>query len=657
MISPTTSLHDHFISEHQTFCNRESLVLAVQNLAIATNKTFVLYNGNDSTRFGVSCSDDNCAFRIWAVSVPETSLFVVTKYVAHDRFCNAGTRPIASSSVIGSRLVEDLRRDGVISPTKLRKSMNSEVSYSKAWRAVEAAKQQLYGNVRDSYNLLPFWLQSLADRNPGSVVDIELTDNGLFRRCFFALEASKSGWKYCKPVIAIDGAFIKNKVLGVLLTSAAVDANGQLFPLGFGLVRSENKVDISWYLEHLINSFRIDDEVTVISDRGEALVSSINSVLPLNPHVYCVKHIADNLFGKGAAVAKSLVWDAAKSITERDYFNVLAIIKLKAGTCYETISKVDPSNIAEYAVKGRRFGHYTSNVVESLNSWINTERQLPVTQMFEQIRSKLNNWFVERREAASKLKTILTESAEVEMESRLLKSNKLRHTKINEGTFEVREEKRLFEVNILEKYCTCLQWQKEGMPCHHGLAVIQSVLRTRGKELCEGFHTVEYLQKTYAGTIRGVDDEFIETKAKEQLEMGNRVLAPEGNKRSGAPKIHRYRKSGEGGKNSKKVAIRPEVLQAREELEHLNQSENKEGEEVVDNDGKKDEQEVAEQEMAEEPRKRSYKCSNCGSCDHRKNKCPTPVAEQEKEKKRKYNCRRCGQHGHRANQCPGFSLE
>ena len=55
-----------------------------------------------------------------------------------------------------------------------------------------------------------------------------------------------------------------------------------------------------------------------------------------------------------------------------------------------------PEYWAELYFKGRRFGHLTSNIAQSLNSWLLAAREKTILAMFEHIHQRLMDWFAER---------------------------------------------------------------------------------------------------------------------------------------------------------------------------------------------------------------------------------------------------------------------
>src|SRR5947208_6001775 len=66
---------------------------------------------------------------------------------------------------------------------------------------------------------------------------------------------------------------------------------------------------------------------------------------------------------------------------------------------------------AEIYFPGRRYGHLTSNIAESLNSWIFEAHEKPILAMFEQIRHQLMAWFTARRTLEDKTHGLLVAKA------------------------------------------------------------------------------------------------------------------------------------------------------------------------------------------------------------------------------------------------------
>ena len=53
------------------------------------------------------------------------------------------------------------------------------------------------------------------------------------------------------------------------------------------------------------------------------------------------------------------------------------------------LNHTKPEHWAELYFTGRRYGHLTSNIAESLNSWLLVAHEMPILPMFEKIRHQL----------------------------------------------------------------------------------------------------------------------------------------------------------------------------------------------------------------------------------------------------------------------------
>jgi hypothetical protein len=78
--------------------------------------------------------------------------------------------------------------------------------------------------------------------NPGSYYDIkdypcvEKPGKFVLQQSFFALGACIQAFKFCRPVICIDGTFLTCKYKETILTVVAADSNNQLLPLVIAFV-------------------------------------------------------------------------------------------------------------------------------------------------------------------------------------------------------------------------------------------------------------------------------------------------------------------------------------------------------------------------------------------------------------------------------------
>ncbi|KAK4278441.1 hypothetical protein QN277_016286 [Acacia crassicarpa] len=114
---------------------------------------------------------------------------------------------------------------------------------------------------------------------------------------YICFNASKVGWKEgCRPLIGVDGTFLKGKSKGILLTAVRVDGNDSLYPLALRLVEKENAHHWLWFLQWLQKSLELGNggNVTLMSDMQKGLTNAISEVLPAVEHRFCARHIYAN---------------------------------------------------------------------------------------------------------------------------------------------------------------------------------------------------------------------------------------------------------------------------------------------------------------------------------------------------------------------------
>ena len=118
----------------------------------------------------------------------------------------------------------------------------------------------LHGSHEAAYSELPKYCIDIIRTNPGSIAIVECTTEIIentenkdqyFKRMFVCYSASATGFTFCRPVLGLDGTHLKGGFQGILLCATGVDANGSLFPLGYGIVDAENDDNWQWFVKLL----------------------------------------------------------------------------------------------------------------------------------------------------------------------------------------------------------------------------------------------------------------------------------------------------------------------------------------------------------------------------------------------------------------------
>ena len=141
-----------------------------------------------------------------------------------------------------------MRAQPDIRPINIQKDLHTRhdlvVPYSRVHAAKEHALKLIHGTHEDSYAKIPKFCEELLAANPGSFIEFEATSTNQFHHLFLCFYASAKGFENCKPLLGVDDTHLKSKYKGILLTAIATDAQGQLFPLAFGIVDAE--CDENW---------------------------------------------------------------------------------------------------------------------------------------------------------------------------------------------------------------------------------------------------------------------------------------------------------------------------------------------------------------------------------------------------------------------------
>ena len=93
----------------------------------------------------------------------------------------------------------------------------------------------------------------LEKKNPGTIIDIVTDVDNQFKYLFMAFSACIYGFRTSiRPIIAVDGTFLKSKYIGTLFVAVSKDGNNQIYPLAFRIGDSENNAYWEWFFYKII---------------------------------------------------------------------------------------------------------------------------------------------------------------------------------------------------------------------------------------------------------------------------------------------------------------------------------------------------------------------------------------------------------------------
>ncbi|XP_022632765.1 uncharacterized protein LOC106780607 [Vigna radiata var. radiata] len=267
------------------------------------------------------------------------------------------------------------------------------VSYRKAWIAKQKALSMEFGDWEEFYNHLPRWLHAVKEANPGTILQctgspMEIdgqTDNNCYimERVFWSFGPCIQGFKYCKPILQVDGTFLTGKYHGTLLTDMGRDGYRNIFPVAFAIVEGETKEAMIWFFQLLREHVCPQQNICIITDRGKGILS--------------------------ASRLEEVGWEEDVNTTVQNYYIVTAY-KVKQNTVTtkltalrhhypQQVAWIDKIPLKKWSQAfdgGRRYGHMTTNLVECVNSVLKGARSLLICALIRTTFERTQSWFLER---------------------------------------------------------------------------------------------------------------------------------------------------------------------------------------------------------------------------------------------------------------------
>ncbi|WVZ98710.1 hypothetical protein U9M48_044110 [Paspalum notatum var. saurae] len=99
-----------------------------------------------------------------------------------------------------------------------------------------------FGTYEDSYDNLPRMLATIAQRNPGTYYDVMHFPNheggpSILQRVFFCLGPCVRAFRYCLPLLRIDGTFLTGKYKGTMRRPSGLTETTKCYRLHLHLLR------------------------------------------------------------------------------------------------------------------------------------------------------------------------------------------------------------------------------------------------------------------------------------------------------------------------------------------------------------------------------------------------------------------------------------
>lgn len=414
-----------------------------------------------------------------------------------------------------------------------------------AQRAIQYQLQQQDGLEEESFALFPDYAAELMRVDPGSYTKIKLHDQtSAFQAIFIALGALRNAVPHLRHLFALDGTHTRSKYRMILAVTVGIDANDNVLPICWALIPRENEYWWHWYCNQMALAFPTLHQVqedtgkwVFVSDREKGLQTGIKEALPRIEHVYCCQHIADNIYARFGKACKALWWPIARAIEPDQHHDTMNRLKETDKKAWEYVNGIDTAVYVAYQVAANRFcrfGHDTSNIVESINGIWGEYRDMPPLMMLDYIHTWMMKKFSERQNTKATSKQLANEPWK-KFKERAIEAQKYTVTSAGNGIFQVDTPRRhRRQVDLVNRTCSCLQFNDFQSPCSHAIACCFLT----GDDAFTFFHygyTLQAYRDTYKGTVWPI------TKI-HSLKPDCQVQPPQISKLRGRPRTRRIRK-------------------------------------------------------------------------------------------------------------------
>lgn len=215
---------------------------------------------NDSIRATAECRVENCPWRIYCAWSKARLSFQIKSFNEEHTCSRTFRNRAASTSWCTKKLEKKLRVQPNLTHTEaydyMKRKYGVLLNETKIFKSLKKARKLVEGNEAEQYAKLWDYAHELMKSNPGSTVKMDTVavseEERQFQRIYICLDACKRGFKAgCRPLIGLDGCFLKGYYGGQLLSAVGQDANNQLYVIAYAIVNVENKDNWKWFLELL----------------------------------------------------------------------------------------------------------------------------------------------------------------------------------------------------------------------------------------------------------------------------------------------------------------------------------------------------------------------------------------------------------------------
>ncbi|CAA7052253.1 unnamed protein product [Microthlaspi erraticum] len=216
---------------------------------------------SEANRIAVVCCGENCKFRVYCSFEPPINKWMVKVCNMRHNHGKSSRVSMLKQGVIAGLFREELRRNvnlqaAVIKDT-IKERYNIVVPISKCYRGRRIALNTIMEAQVTQFAKLWDYEAELKRTHPNIRTDlctIRKDDEGvdMFDCFYICFDEFRTTWKNCcRPVIGLDGCFLKWELNGDLLSAVGRNADNRMYPIAWAVVRGETKDTWGWFIKKL----------------------------------------------------------------------------------------------------------------------------------------------------------------------------------------------------------------------------------------------------------------------------------------------------------------------------------------------------------------------------------------------------------------------
>ena len=263
------------------FATKEIFKTAIKDYSLQEKKDLKITK-NDKTRIVVKCVE-KCPFYMRVSRTDTRQYWLLVTFDNNHDCCRSAENRQAKTKYLARKFMPVLRHTPEIKVQSLievgRLRWGILIGWWKAYMAKVNALEIIQGACKDQFQYLRNYAQELLRSNPGSTVKIKSVPGPkgpVFERIYVCFKSTKEAFaRTCRPLIGLDGCFLKGIYGGQLLSAVGKDGNNQMFPICFAVVEAETKDSWSWFVSLLV------EDLDHVQKRNWAFISDQQKVLHL----------------------------------------------------------------------------------------------------------------------------------------------------------------------------------------------------------------------------------------------------------------------------------------------------------------------------------------------------------------------------------------